>query len=237
VSKKAWIIFAAVCVIVLGGLVYFSNQNKIDVSSVDANAIQTPNAQSGNIGEHVSGKADSKVMLVEYGDYQCPGCGAAYQPIKDVTDKYKGQIAFVFRNFPLTSLHPNARAAAAAAEAAGLQGKYWEMHDQLYEGQSNWENLSSNDRTAFFTDYAKSLGLDANKFTTDLTANAVNQKIGYDIAIGKKIGVNATPTFYLNGKKPDNINNDQGGIDEDKLSDAIDALLKENNIPLPAETK
>ena len=236
-TKKAWIIFAAVCVIVLSGLVYFSNQNKINVSDVDTNAIQKPNAQSGNIGEHVFGKTDSKVVLVEYGDYQCPGCGAAYQPIKDVTEKYKDQIAFVFRNFPLTSLHPNARAAAAAAEAAGLQGKYWEMHNMLYEGQNSWGSLSSNDRTAFFTDYAKNLGLDTATFTTDLTADTVGQKINYDIAIGKQIGVNATPTFYLGGNKAENINNDQGGIDEDKLGSAIDALLKQNNIPLPTDQK
>lgn len=232
-SKKAWIIFAAVCVAVLGSLIYFSSKNKIDVSGVDTNAISTANEQNGNIAEHVYGKADSKVVLVEYGDYQCPGCGAAYQPIKDVVEKYKGQMAFVFRNFPLTSLHPNARAAAAAAEAAGLQGKYWEMHDKLYEGQDSWKELSSNDRTTFFTDYAKNLGLDQTKFQADLTAANVSQKINYDMAIGKQLGVNATPTFYLGGKKATDINNDQGGIDEDKLGAAIETLLKQNNIALP----
>jgi protein-disulfide isomerase len=235
VSKKAWIIFAAVCIAVLGSLIYFSSKNKIDVSGVDTNAIQTANEQNGNIAEHVYGKADSKVVLVEYGDYQCPGCGAAYQPIKDVTEKYKGQIAFVFRNFPLTSLHPNARAAAAAAEAAGLQGKYWEMHNKLYEGQDSWKELSTNDRTTFFTNYAENLGLDKAKFQADLTATNVSAKINYDMAIGKQIGVNATPTFYLGGKKAEDINNDQGGIDEGKLGAAIETLLKQNNIALPTE--
>ena len=202
-NKVTWIIFGAVIVLVLGGLVVYSRVTNpaLDVKSVDANAVVSASDQNGQIADHIYGNADSKVVLVEYGDFQCPSCGGAYQPVKDAVEEYKDDVAFIFRNFPLTTIHPNARAAAAAAEAAGLQGKYWEMHDQLYETQSEWENLSGTQRTDIFTSYAKNLGLDAAKFTTDLASSAVNSKISFDQAIGNKLGVNSTPTFYLNGEK------------------------------------
>lgn len=228
-SKKAWIIFAAVCVAVLGALVYFSNNNRVDVSSVDANAIQSANSQSGNIGDHVFGKTGSKVTLIEYGDYQCPGCGNAYPKVKAISEKYQGQLAFVFRNFPITSLHPNARAAAAAAEAAGLQGKFWQMHNMLYEGQSSWENLNASERTDFFVDYAKQLGLNTDTFKTDLSNEKINQKISYDQALAKKVNVTGTPTFYLNGQEIDQ----DTWADQTKFDQRIATELKNNNIPLP----
>ena len=234
-SKRTWIIFAVVCIAVLGGLVYLSGKNKIDVSSVDINKVQPAAAQSGEIADHVFGKADSKVVLIEYGDFQCPGCGAAYQPVKEVTGKYKDQVAFIFRNFPLTTIHPNARAAAAAAEAAGLQGKYWEMHDKLYENQSTWENLSGNQRTDFFASYATDLGLNVDTFKADIAGTNTNQKISFDQAVGKKADVSATPTLLLNGKKPENIYNEQGGIDQEKLDAVILAELKSNGITVPKE--
>ena len=228
-SKKAWIIFAAACVVVLGGLIYLSGKNKIDVSNVDIQKIQPAAEQSGQIADHVFGKADSKVMLVEYGDFQCPGCGAAYPTLKALSEKYQGQIAFVFRNFPLTTIHPNARAAAAVAEAAGLQGKYWEMHNKLYETQSSWENLSGAERTDFFAGYASDLGLNVDTFKADLAGANVNQKISFDQAVGKKANVNATPTIYLNGKQ---IEQDTWG-DQAKFDQAIVDALKANGIALP----
>lgn len=202
-NKVAWIIFGAIIVIVFGGLIIYSHESNppIDVSTINTNAIATASAQNGQIADHVFGKADSKVIFIEYGDFQCPSCGAAYAQVKSATESYKDKVAFIFRNFPLTTLHPNARAAAAAAEAAGLQGKYWEMHNMLYEGQADWEKLSGDQRTNFFVSYASQLGLDTAKFKTDIASNAVNSKISFDQAIGKKIGVNATPTFYLDGTK------------------------------------
>jgi protein-disulfide isomerase len=229
VSKKTWIIFVAVCVVLLTGLVLISSKDKIDVSGVDANKTQKANVQSGDIADHVYGKADSKVVLIEYGDYQCPGCGSAYPNVKAVTEKYKDQVAFIFRNFPITSLHPNARVAAAVAESAGLQGKFWEMHNKLYETQSSWETLSSSERTDFFVNYAKDFGLNTDTFKTDLGSAKVNQKISYDQAIGKKINVNATPTFYLNGKGLDQ----SSWSDQDKLDAAIVAEMKNNGISVP----
>jgi protein-disulfide isomerase len=229
VSKKAWIIFASVCVLLVCGLVYLSSKDKVDVSKVDASKIQTASSQSGNIADHVFGKKDSKVVFIEYGDFQCPGCGSAHPTIKSVTEKYKGQVAFIFRNFPLTSLHPNAKAAAAAAEAAGLQNKYWEMHNKLYENQSAWENLNASERGDFFAGYAKDLGLNVTTFKDDMSSPKVNQKINYDLALGKKIGVNATPSLYLDGKA---IDQDTWG-EEAKLDQAFATELKDNNIALP----
>jgi protein-disulfide isomerase len=220
-SKKAWIVFVGVCVVLLGVLIYISAKDKVDVSSVDQEKIQSSVEMSGGIADHVYGKKESKVTLIEYGDYQCPACGNAYPIVKPVVEANKNDIAFVFRNFPLTSIHPNALAGAASAEAAGLQNKYWEMHDLLYEGQSSWENLPGDQRTSFFADYAKTLGLNVDTFRKDIVSNKVNQKINFDIAIGKKIGVDATPTFYLNGKK---LEQDTWGAKE-KLDAAIKKAL------------
>ena len=236
-SKKAWIIFATVCVALLAGLIYVSSKDKINVSSVDINKIQSGNDQSGGIADHVFGKADSKVQFTEYGDFQCPGCGSAYPKVKKVTEKYKDQVAFIFRNFPLVSAHPNARAAAAAAEAAGLQGKYWEMHDKLYENQLAWQNLSAAERTPSFASYANEFGLNVETFKSDMTSAKVNQKISFDQAVGKKAKVDATPTFYLNGQKSPDIYDSQGGVDEAKLDTAFADALKKNGIALPAGTQ
>lgn len=228
-SKQAWIIFSAACVLILGSLIYFSNSNRIDVGSIDTNKVQGATEKSGDIADHVYGKADSKVMLIEYGDFQCPGCGSAHPNVKKLAEKYKDQMAFVFRNFPITSKHPNARAAAAAAEAAGLQDKYWDMHNKIFESQNIWGNLGANDRTKFFVDYAGELGLDKDRFTTDLTGNKVNQKISFDQAVGKKAGAEATPTFLLNGKKVE----DTTWSNVDAFEVAIVNALKVEGIPLP----
>lgn len=231
-SKKAWIIFGIICAVVLAGLVFFSTRSRIDVSNIDPNALQPSSEASGNIADHVFGKVDSPVVLQEYGDFQCPGCESAYPTVKKLSEKYKDQLAFVFRNFPITSKHPNAKAAAAAAEAAGLQGKYWEMHDMLYEGQNDWQALSANERTDFFAKYADTLGLNVDTFKKDMTGDATSKKIGFDQAIGKKAGVDATPTFYLNGQRVA----DDVWQSEQKFEEAIVNELKAHNITLPDQT-
>lgn len=233
-SKKAWIVFVVVVIALIGGLVYLSSRNKIDVSNVNEATIQPATAESGNIADHVFGNASSKVKLVEYGDFQCPGCGGAYPQLKTLSTKYQDQIAFVFRNFPLTTIHPNARAAAAAAEAAGLQGKYWEMHNQLYETQSTWESASADERTSIFLSYATQLGLNTDTFTKDLAGNAINQKISFDQALGKKANVNSTPTLFLDGqivsdKIIENTIQGNGSL----LDAAIVKELRAHNIALP----
>ena len=229
-NKTAWIIFSVVVVGLLAGLVIWTRTTNptINVANINNNSIVAASADNGNIAEHVTAKADSKVILVEYGDYQCPSCGGAYPNVKTLLDEYGDRIAFVFRNFPLTSIHPNARAAAAAAESAGLQGKYWEMHDLLYANQSSWENLDATKRTDAFIAFASQLGLDTAKFKTDLSNSDVNKKIAFDIALGKANNASATPTFYLNGNKLDEAT--AGGIVQGNLTAVkaqIDKLLAE----------
>jgi protein-disulfide isomerase len=204
-NKIGWIIFGVVVVGLLAGLVIWTRVTNpaIDVSNVNNNSILAAAPESGNIADHVTGKTDSKVLFVEYGDYQCPSCGGAYPNLNTLLEEYGDRIAFVFRNFPLTSIHPNAKAASAAAESAGLQGKYWEMHDILYENQDSWSSLDTTKRTDQFVTYANQLGLDSAKFKTDLSNPDVNKKISFDMTVGKQNSVTATPTFFLNGTKLD----------------------------------
>lgn len=223
-NKTGWIIFSVVVVGLLGGLIFWTRSANptVDVSKVNNNSILPATADSGNIADHVTGKTDSKVLLIEYGDYQCPSCGSAYPNVKSLMNDYGDRIALVFRNFPLTSIHPNARAGAAAAEAAGLQGKYWEMHDLLYENQDSWTGLDASKRTDAFVSFADQLKLDSSKFTSDLSASNVNKKISFDISLGKQNSVSATPTFFLNGEKLDDATS--GGIVQGDLT-AIKAKL------------
>ena len=222
-SKKTWIIFVVVCVVVLGALVALSRGQSAQVGDVESNKILAASAESGNIGDQVFGNRDSKVLLIEYGDFQCPACGSAHPTLKELTHEYKDKIAFVFRNFPLTSIHPNAKAASAAAEAAGLQGKYWEMHDKLYEDQNAWSNLGTTERTDQFVSYAAQLGVkDMDKFKKDMSNSAINKKIAFDLAIGKKAGASATPHILLNNKKVET----DTWKDKAKLKAAIEEALK-----------
>lgn len=228
-GKRGWIIFTVLVVALFGGLIYLSGKDKVDVSDVNENSILAASEQNGNIAEHVFGNAKAKVMLVEYGDFQCPACGGAHPNIKRISEQYKNELAFVFRNFPLTSIHPNARAAAAAVEAAGLQGKYWEMHDALYESQDEWTSADSEARTEFFVSQAKIVGVkDIEKFKSDLSSSEVNKKISFDQALGKKIGANATPTLVLNGEKlTDEITTDAVRGSAEKLEQKIKELLED----------
>lgn len=205
-NKVGWIIFGAIVVLLLGGLIAWARITNppIDVSNVNNNSVITASEDNGNIGDHVKGSDTKKIILVEYGDYQCPSCGGAYPNLNTLMDEYGDSVTFVFRNFPLTSIHPNARAAAAVAESAGLQGKFWEMYDLLFQNQNDWSGASADQRTTIFNGYASSLQLDMDKFTQDLTSQNVTKKISFDMAVGKQAGASATPTFYLNGEELDN---------------------------------
>lgn len=201
-DTKKWTIFAIVVIGVLGSLIFLARKDQTDVSSVDGNKVLSASVASGNIADHVFGNKDSKTILIEYGDFQCPGCAAAHPVLKEISEEYKDKLAFVFRNNPLTTIHPNARAAAAAAEAAGLQGQYWTMHDELYVNQKEWSDANVEKRSSYFTNYANKVGIkDIEKFKKDLGSKAVNDKINFDLALGKKVPVTGTPTILLNGKK------------------------------------
>jgi protein-disulfide isomerase len=228
-NRTGWIIFSVIVVLVLGGLVAWTRiaNPPIDLSGVENNSVVAASEQNGNIADHVTGSDAKKVLFIEYGDYQCPSCGGAYPHLNTILEEYGEDITFVFRNFPLTSMHPNARAAAAVAEAAGLQGKYWEMHDMLYEKQNDWSGLDASQRTSVFNGYASSLGLDMAKFETDIASKNVNQKISFDLALGKSVDTSATPTFFLNGEKLDDSTASgivQGSLDA--LRAKLDALVK-----------
>lgn len=207
-STKTWIVFAVLCLGLLGGLIAINQQNRVDVSEVNPSKLQTASKDNGKIADHIFGNAESKVVIIEYGDYQCPACADAAPTLKQLSEKYKDDIAFVFRNLPLTNIHPNARAAAAAAEAAGLQGKFWQMHDQLYSSQDSWAQLNSNERTDTFKSYAEGFGLDAKKWQEDLTSSRVAAKIDYDSAIAQQLGVTGTPAIYINGDLVDQYSKD-----------------------------
>lgn len=152
--------------------------------------------------DHVRGAKDGKVTLVEFGDFQCPACGA-YEPIvKQVVADNKDTLKIVYRHFPLTQIHKNALPAALATEAAGLQGKFWEMHDILYAKQDEWSgSLNAQD---LFVMYATTLELDVQKFKNDLSSKTLEDKILSEFKEGVRLGVQGTPTFFLNGKKLEN---------------------------------
>jgi Protein-disulfide isomerase len=147
-------------------------------------------------GDHVAGPDDAPVTLVEYGDYECPHCGLAHPIVKAVQQELGSQLRFVFRNFPLAEAHPHARLAAQAAEAAAAQGKFWEMHDIVFEHQDALE-------VEDLIGYAKSLGLDAAQFSRDLETGTYAKKVRDDFRNGVRSGVNGTPTFFVNGVRYD----------------------------------
>ena len=144
--------------------------------------------------DHSQGASDAPITLVEYGDYEGGHCGRAYPIVKEVRKRPGKQVRFVFRNFPLNNIHPNAEMAAEAAEAAGAQGESWEMHDALYEHQ---EELAPR----LLTRLAVEIGLDGTRFKRDLDGRRFSERVRKDFAGGVRSGVNGTPTFYINGRR------------------------------------
>lgn len=142
--------------------------------------------------DHIQGPADAAVTLLEYGDYECPYCGAAYPIVKQVQEAMGDRLRFVFRNFPITTSHPHAELAAEAAEAAAAQGQFWPMHDLLYENQTH---LEADDLAG----YAERLGLDVARFRRELDDHVYAPRVREDFMSGVRSGVNGTPTFYIDG--------------------------------------
>ncbi len=224
-NKIKWIFFGLISVGIIAGLVIYSNNTTKNTdlpNDINVYAVQEANDSNGKIADHVYSENNSKIILIEYGDYQCPGC-ASYNPtIEKIAEAYKDKIIFIFRNY-LLSYHANAKAAAAAAESAGLQGKYWEAHKKLYANQSEWEYLDSEERTDYFIEMAKDLGLDTTKFASDMASTAVSDKIAYDVSLATKSKLSSTPSFYLNGSP---IDSGTWG-DEDKLKALLDSKIEE----------
>lgn len=144
--------------------------------------------------DHYQGQAAAPIELVEYGDYECPHCGRAYPIVKRIQEALGDKLKFIFRNFPLAEAHPHATSAAISSEAAGAQGKFWEMHDLLFENQFNL-------RDADILTYAAKAGTNAQQFKSDLEKPAFSDKIEADFESGIRSGVNGTPSFFINGRK------------------------------------
>ncbi len=147
--------------------------------------------------DHLEGPVNAALTLVEYGDYQCPYCGAAYPEVKRVQKTLGSELRFVFRNFPLTNIHEYALNAAETAEAAAAQGKFWEMHDFLYEHQ---DTLGDHTKAL---GYARKIGLNTQKFEREIAQHVYQKRIKEDFSGGVRSGVNGTPTFYVNGIRHD----------------------------------
>lgn len=150
--------------------------------------------------EWVRGNADASLTLVEYSDFQCPACLVREPILQELMEEFGSRIRFVYREFPLRTIHANAQIAAQAAEAAGLQGKFWEMHDSLFSHHSEWEKLSNDEAAKAFRGYAQDLGLDLTKYDTDFDSDEVKDAIEDDVQSALDAGVYSTPTFFLNGE-------------------------------------
>lgn len=209
-TLRTWGIWLGIIAIVgvgIWGLV----ASQPDTSSIVA-------AGTNEITDHdrVKGDKAAKALLIEYSDFQCPAC-ATYEPmLEQAVAEYGERVAFVYRHFPLRQIHPNAQLAAQAAEAAGMQSKFWEMHDKLFDTQTAWSSLS-NPRDTFKT-YAESLELNVETFMTDLDSETTKSAVEADYQSGVKANVQGTPTFYLNGAK-------KSFRSYDDLKKALDAVL------------
>lgn len=197
-SSHAWrrIALWGVGLAIIGGGVYLAAR----AGSIRPVAEAGTLADSVTASDWVRGTLDAPSLLVEYSDLQCPACGNYYPLLKRLESEVGDQVAVVYRHFPLTGLHKNALAAARAAEAAGKQGKFWEMHDLLFERQQEWSG-DQDPAAGRFLSYAAELGLNRDEFKKYQIASDVKKAVADDIDGGNRSRVNSTPTFFLNGKK------------------------------------
>jgi protein-disulfide isomerase len=200
-TKEAKIIIGIAAVAIVGFIIFAMAQPKPiePTASIDDTLLIRE-------GSHMTGSIDAKVQIVEFGDYECPACAAAHPGVKQLLAEYKDNpnVNFVFRNFPLP-MHKNAIASAKAAEAAAAQGKFWEMHNMLYEKQEEW--AESGKAIDIFANYATTLGLDVETFKDGVRGNAYSAIIKADQDDGRELGVSGTPTFFINGMQvsPGNV--------------------------------
>lgn len=191
--KETAVAITLMVLIIGGGLVFFSaSENKRDESLITL-------SEGISTADHVKGATESAITLIEYSDFQCPACGSYFPIAKQLINEYGDRIRFVYRHFPLRQIHKNADSAAHAAEAASRQNKFWDMHDLLFEFQDEWANETN--PTDLYINYAESLNLDIEQFTTDLENKDIKDRVNEDYLNALELGVNSTPTFFLNGKQ------------------------------------
>lgn len=188
-SYSLWAVFGLVAVMI--AVLLF-----VPITRQQDSTVSFPEVRSD---DHIKGATSSPVVLVEYLDFECEGCGAYYPVVKKLEEEFGDRVTFVARYFPLPS-HRNAIPAALAAEAAGKQGKFWEMHNLMFENQKDWGEKPA-ETPEVFEGFAQELGLDMATFRADVASPETRARVERDIAEAKQLGVNSTPTFFLNGER------------------------------------
>lgn len=195
------IIGAVFLIVLIGGWWFYSNSKSkpATVTNTTANTPVNPpvNASPGAQPPHILGSPTATVTVEEFADYQCPTCAVKYPDLKQIASIYNNRIKFVFRNFPLVQMHPKAYDAAVAAEAAGLQGKFWDMQNLLFTKQAEWSG--STDHRTLFSQYAQQIGLDLEKFQSDSLGLPAKRRVDEDLQRARSLQVSSTPTVYING--------------------------------------
>ncbi len=186
-KKHFWKIVIGVVIILIGASVVYSQQ-----AAKKAN-------EGVTVEPHIKGNPDASVVLVEYSDFQCPACAQFYPYVKEIMEEYGDQVRFEYRHFPLINIHPQAVPAARAAEAAGQQGKFFEMHDKLFDGQNTWSRSSN--PTGYFKQYAEELGLDMDAFNRHLNSSVLEDAVLAGFNDARDRGFTGTPTFLLNDQE------------------------------------
>jgi len=192
---KPLIVIVLAAAVALGAAVYFSRRPAEQPGTDTAKSPTLVN----NGGGHMRGPADAKITLVEFGDYQCPSCGAYHPLVKELLARYPQQVRLEFHHYPLISIHANAMAAAIAVEAAGEQGRYWEMHDLIFERQAQWSESKNVEQD--FLAMASRLGLDQNAFMQSMRSPAIQDRILMDVVRARDAKVEAVPTFFIDGQQ------------------------------------
>lgn len=218
-SKSVPLMIIIGAVVLAGGLaLYMSRQGNAAEATNETGA--QPVASSG--GGRIRGAADAPVTLVEYGDFQCPTCGHYHPILMELLSRYQGKLKLEYHHYPLIQIHPNAMGAALAAESAGDQGKYWEMHDLLYERQREWS--PNPNAEAMFLQYALQLGLDGNRFMQSMRSPEARDRVLADVTRGNSIVKEGTPTFLINGQPVGGLPNLEGL--QQKIDGHLAALQK-----------
>lgn len=228
------IIVGVLLVVVVGGLWFYnssaSKPTKPVAKNPSANSQPTPpkNASPGAIPPNYKGAENSPVVLEEFADFQCPACAATHPKMNEIAGLYGSRIKFIYRNFPLP-MHDKSYDAAVAAEAAGMQGKFWDMQNLLFQNQKTWEVQPNYRQT--FEEYANTLGLNIEKFKNDMASTLAKQRVDADLQRARSLGVSQTPSLYINGRLIPNES-----VDVPTLKLIIDAELKNKQAAEPPPT-
>jgi protein-disulfide isomerase len=198
---KRFLPFAIIVIVLLGAV---AAGWAVLRSARDAKTAATPTPDpagqvKGAEPAHMRGNPNAPVTLEEFGDFQCPSCGSYHPELKKIEAEFGDKLKVIFRELPLLPMHEHALMAAQAAEAAGVQGKFWEMHDLLYDNQAKW--VDQKDLVPVFVDYAKQIGINPDQFMKDLNGETVAQRIFQDGKRAHSFGLKGTPSFFVNGKE------------------------------------